>query len=107
MVAGETATEQADAGTEAAICSAGDPQTAVPEAFAFTEPNSGQTGRPAASVPPPADEPAVTEEFDLCLCEVNADDLMHLRTLIRSLAPRLRSGGATSATTSPGWTQVL
>ena len=94
MVAGETATEQADAGTEAAICSAGDPQTAVPEAFAFTEPNSGQTGRPAASVPPPADEPAVTEEFDLCLCEVNADDLMHLRTLIRSLAPRLRRGGS-------------
>jgi hypothetical protein len=40
------------------------------------------------------DEPPVTAEFDLCPCELNADDLIHLCLLIRSLAPRIRRGGS-------------
>lgn len=45
---------------------------------------------------PPAlvDDPPVTEEFDLCLCELSADDLLRVRLLVSKLAPRVRHGGS-------------
>jgi hypothetical protein len=36
----------------------------------------------------------LTEEFDLCISEINADDLPRMRELVRRLAPRIRSGGS-------------
>jgi hypothetical protein len=57
------------------------------------EPDPGrQLADPLGSADP--DEPSVTQEFDFCVCEVNAPDLLRLRPLIRSLTPRLRPGGA-------------
>jgi len=50
-----------------------------------------------AGLAPEVDEyapPTVTEEFDLCICEIGADDLLHLQLLVSRLAPCVRAGGS-------------
>ena len=40
------------------------------------------------------DETPITAEFDLCICELSADDLRNIRALVRRLAPCVRTGGS-------------
>jgi hypothetical protein len=73
------------------------PRTAGPAALLSSEVREVRS-EPVDGAEPtliePVDGPPVTEEFDLCLCEINGDDLMNVRLLVRRLAPRLRRGGS-------------
>jgi hypothetical protein len=61
---------------------AGEPDPVAPE----------PDGKPLAK-PLPCVVPAGIREFDLCLCELGAEDLLRLRPLLSQVAARMRPGG--------------
>lgn len=65
--------------------------------FALDALSELMTDAPATAVPDDDQfdeaEAPVTEEFDLCICEIGTADLPLLARLVRRLAPRIRSGG--------------
>jgi len=87
LAAENAAAPQAESDAAGALC-----EGPAPAGRSFTGTQIGQPDSAVAAVGP--DAPPVTEEFDLCVCEVNSDDLMEMRPLIRNLAPRVRRGGS-------------